>query len=393
MATKQFEAFWWVHSSSSWWTGQQSKQLKTDTSPVHQGCCWHYKHTASACHLQFLPEVEADSHSAWKPDQQLTWEESRTSHTPSDSSGCSSQEEEKFPAHQCVNRLHERRGRRITELYHHCFSLSQTSIHPPTVSLSYTNIPAPFLWRGRSLLLHSAWNSSIDHDCMNPTLVFTWSSEPAPNLRLRCSAPSTPTLFAFLTLSPASNSNYFWVFNPPFFPTHLLKTVGVGLLASVCTRCFHHSARLHPSLQPETPDPGAGPGSSVRRHPAGRSILTPSMCDWNSLCCPAASEPSAQPVTRRERPWKSTPVTPEPVGLSQPSSSPHTVPDTLKQSQKTPLTEICHLCWILVFFSIWSTFKEHADILGSNLSPFLRFPLVLCLTETQQSLHRRPKCL
>lgn len=157
------------------------------------------------------------------------------------------------------------------------------------------------------------------------------ASEPSPNLQLwtRCCCSLNPDPICFfnfrllhLTLT-ILGLPWLKMFNP-FFP--LAQTVGVASeTPTVCT-LLHRGAALHRWNQSHL----------VQDHQWGGTLLsTPYWLHecWNSLCCPAASEPSAQPVTLRERPWKSTLVTPE---LWAWSNLPHlhTGPDSFKQSQK-----------------------------------------------------------
>lgn len=178
----------------------------------------------------------------------------------------------------------------------------------------------------------------------------TMATEPSPNLQLwpgrYCSLNPGPRLYFFnfhlqhLTLTILGLAEH----AQPFF-FHLLKRLERLVKLPPSALCFSTA------LKAEPPDPGAGPGSSARRPPAVRSILTPWTCYWSSFCCPAASEPSAQPVTLRERPWKSTLVTPEPWAWSNLPHL-HTVPDSLQQSKNAAhrcRSSLTILCWNLDF--------------------------------------------
>lgn len=147
------------------------------------------------------------------------------------------------------------------------------------------------------------------------------ASEPSPNLQLwtgcRCSLNPDPICFfnfrlPHLTLT-ILGLPWLKMFNP-FFPTCSNSWSG-----------FWNSHRLHsasprrcaPSLKPEPP----GPGSSVRRHPAVHSILTPwmlkfpllSCCFW-TICTTCHAQREALEKYTGDA-WA--------VGLIQPSSSPH----------------------------------------------------------------------
>lgn len=197
-------------------------------------------------------------------------------------------------------------------------------------------------------------------------------SEPSPNLHLWtgcwCSLNPDPSCFfspSYYFGSPVAE------YVQPFFP--LAQTVGAA-----------PGFRLH-SASPQRWNQSHLILVRLQDHQWGGTLLcTPSVCA--SLCCPAASEPSAQPVRRRERPWTRTPVTPELWAWSNPPQF-HTAPDSFQQSpnhcSRTSVISDYHRCWNLDFRFLvsaaliracWCPWVKYLNMLPTVMQPF-RFKL------------------
>lgn len=233
----------------------------------------------------------------------------------------------------------------------------------PLLSL---NIAAPLLWHGRSLLLHSLGNSSIDHNCMNHTLVSHGHLSLQRTYACDAVAPLTPTLG-----SPVAENVQ---------PPHLLKNSWSEASGFRLHSLLHHTGATWSWCWSRMISEEA-PCWLLHTHSINVLLKFPllSCCFW-TICTTCHAQREALKKYTGDT-WA---VGPDPTFLI----STHGFFEAVPKKHRSPIFAIS--AGIYSFLTSGALLKS---LLGSNISPFLRFPLVLCLTETQQSLHQRPGCL